>query len=368
MQTVGRRRQADLHLPPRVYIKGGAYYFVHLNNKWQRLAKVGEEKEMRRQWAVLADPDGHESNVSALLDDYLVLYAKIHKAPRTYKDNCTEAEYLKSYFGQMRPQDVLPRHVGAYLDINKDQRAVRANREKALLSHVFSWAMRHDIWGTIVVGNPCKGVHRNPEQPRARIVEDYEYEGVYDLAPRNVQRLMTLVYRTLQRPSDLLKIGPRNMIIRPIKKVDRKILKIKQSKTGNEVEIFVTQDIEDVIANEGNVIYPTFIHTEKLTKGRDVGKAYTYTGLRSMFTRALDKWRNNVEKETGVRPTPFGIYDLKGKGATDMFRNGTPLETIQVLCGHDSITTTEIYIKSLMIDPVMPNERVMDSAKKSSNN
>jgi integrase len=364
MQTVGRRRKTDLHLPPRVYIKSGSYYFVNSNNQWKRLAKVGEEKEMRRQWSVIADPEGHESNVSALIDDYLVTYAKPHKAPRTYKDNCSESEYLKAYFGQMRPQDVLPRHIGSYLDLNKEQRGVRANREKALLSHVFTWAMRHDIWGTIVLSNPCKGVHRNPESPRARIVEDYEYQGVYDLAPRNVQRLMALVYRTLQRPSDVLKFGPRNMITRKIAGKDTKILKFKQSKTGTEMEIIVTPDLEESLANPGNVVYPTFIHTETAKAKQKPGSEYSYTGIRSMFTRALEKWRKEVEKSTGIRPEPFGIYDLKGKGATDMFRNKTPIETIQVLCGHDSVTTTEIYIKSLMIDPVMPNQRIMDDIKK----
>jgi integrase len=361
MANVGRKRKTNLNLPPRVYIKGGSYYYVHLNNTWQKLAKVGNEREMRQQWSILADPNGHKSSVESLVNDYLVKYAKVHKAPRTYTGNCDEAEYLKSYFGQMAPNEVLPRHVGAYLDINKEQRPVRANREKALLSHVYSWAMRHDVWGTIVTFNPCKGVHRNPESPRARIVEDYEYQGVYELAPRNVQRLMVLVYRTLQRPSDVLKFGPRNIITRNIRGKDTKILKFKQSKTGHEMEIIVTKDLDAVLANPGNVVYPTFIHTETAKSKQKPGSQYTYTGIRSMFTRALEKWRDAVEKKSGVRPDPFGIYDLKGKGATDMFRNKIPIETIQVLCGHESVTTTEVYIKSLTIDPIMPNQRVIET-------
>jgi integrase len=353
MPSVGRRRKSNLDLPPRVYIKFGAYYFVHLDGKWQRLAKVGDEKEMRRCWAVLTDPDGGSNNTSALIDDYLVSYAKKHKAERTYTGNLNEAEYLKDFFGDMRPHEIMPRDVGHYLDLNREQRPVRANREKALLSHIFSWAMRHQVWGTMVTFNPCKGVHRNPETKRVRIVEDYEFAGVYRLANKNVQRIMDLVYRSLQRPSDLLKIGPRNIFSRKVNGADCKILKIKQSKRGNEVEIIVTPDIEQAIAPTTNVIFPTFIHTED-------GAAYTYTGIRSMFTRALEKYRSDVEKKTGTKPPPFGIYDLKGKGATDMFRAGMQLQVIQVLCGHDSITTTEIYIKSLLLDPVMPNQHVME--------
>lgn len=41
--------------------------------------------------------------------------------------------------------------------------------------------------------------------------------------------------------------------------------------------------------------------------------------------------------------------------ATDMFRAGVPLHVIQQLCGHDSPTTTEIYIKARLPDSSSPN-------------
>lgn len=358
MATVGRRRSSRLDLPPRVYVKHGAYYYVYPSGKWERLAPVGQEAEMRRAWALKEDPSGTLETVASMLDDYLVSYAKANKAARTYKDNCDEAEFLKGYFGQMRPQDVLPLHVGNYLDIGLEaDRPVRANREKALLSHVFTWAMRHEKWGKLVTFNPCRGVKRNKETKRIRIVEDYEYQAVFKRAHKNVQRLMVLVYRTLQRPEDLLKLGPRNVITREIDGVKRKVLSIQQGKTDNYVEIIVTPDVEAAIAQEGNVIYPTFIHTTGEMDTKKTGKPYSYSGIRSMFTRALEKWRDEVEEKTGTRPKPWGIYDLKGKGATDMYRNSVPLEQIQMLAGHDSITTTEIYIKSRLVDPVMPNQR-----------
>lgn len=358
MATVGRRRKSRLDLPPRVYVSHGSYFFAHPSGKWEKLAKVGEEAEMRRRWAMLEDPSGTVDTVAALLDDYLVSYAKANKAARTYKDNCSEAEFLKAYFGLMRPQDVLPRHVGQYLDIGLEaDRGVRANREKALLSHVFTWAMRHEKWGTMITINPCRGVHRNKETKRIRIVEDHEFQAVYTRAPSNVQRLMTLVYRTLQRPEDLLKIGPRNIITREVDGKKCKVLQVKQGKTGATVEIIVTDDVEAAIAQEGNIVYPTFIHTTAEAKRVKPGQKYTYSGINSMFRRALDAYRKEIEEATGHKPPPFGIYDLKGKGATDMYRAGIPLEKIQQLAGHDSVTTTEIYIKARLIDPVMPNNR-----------
>ena len=37
---------------------------------------------------------------------------------------------------------------------------------------------------------------------------------------------------------------------------------------------------------------------------------------------------------------------MKGKGATDMWMAGVPLEQIEVLCSHDSAPTTERYVKA----------------------
>ena len=56
-------------------------------------------------------------------------------------------------------------------------------------------------------------------------------------------------------------------------------------------------------------------------------------------------------------PPDFGLYDLKGKAATDMFRAGVPLERIQHLLGHASIKTTEIYVKARLPDLVAPTAR-----------
>ncbi|WP_328814353.1 tyrosine-type recombinase/integrase [Pelistega ratti] len=61
-------------------------------------------------------------------------------------------------------------------------------------------------------------------------------------------------------------------------------------------------------------------------------------------------------KKIGIKR--FESTDLiKGKGATDMWLRGVPLEQIQVLCGHESIKTTEIYVKSRWIGTVMPNTK-----------
>ena len=90
--------------------------------------------------------------------------------------------------------------------------------------------------------------------------------------------------------------------------------------------------------NQQKVVHKTFVHTRK-------GAVYSYDGLSAMFRRYVNK--------TGL--SDFGMYDIKAKAATDMYRMGVPLERIQQLLGHDSITTTEIYIKARLAEVVAPN-------------
>jgi site-specific recombinase XerD len=142
---------------------------------------------------------------------------------------------------------------------------------------------------------------------------------------------MTLIYRTCQRPEDLLKAGISN--IKKVEHVGREVrlLRVGQGKTGKTVDIVLAGDLENLVDEHpaAKTVWPTFVHTR-------AGKRYTYSGIAAMFRRYV--------KKTGL--TDFGLYDIKGKGATDVYRAGVSLERVQRLLGHDSVTTTEIYIKA----------------------
>jgi site-specific recombinase XerD len=359
---MGRPRKSRKDLPQRVYLKHGAYYFIHVSGKWERLAALGQEREMRVAWANLEQPNQMYGTTGALIDEYLSKYAAIAKAPRTYSDNLKESEYLKAYFGEMQPQHIQARHVGAYLEANRETRPVRANREKALLSHIFTWAMRHPNWGCTIQHNPCRGVVRNKETKRIRIIYDDEYMSVYNLANNNVKRLMTLVYRTLQRPSDILKFGPNNIVNRLVDGKMIEVLSFEQGKTKKIVEIILSGDLraalygpyetlDNFIKSQTNRVEDQFFLVN-----RD-GKPYCLDGIDSNFRRALNKYREQAKTITGIKPKTFGLYDLKGKGVTDMYQAGISLTYIQALAGHESVTTTEIYIKARLNKPIVSNTR-----------
>jgi integrase len=337
---MGRRRRikTEHELPPRVYLHYGAYRYVpRFGNK----VSLGRDyAEAMRKWALLKQPVSPAGTVAALIDWYLVNVAK-KKATRTYDDNLKEAVYLKAGLGHIPIKGLRPKHVAKYLEQRDDDgAAVRGNREKALLSHCFTKAMVEG-WAD---ANPCRGVHRNRERPRERMIEDAEAAAVFAVAVTSVRRMMTLIYASCQRPEDCLRFGPAN--IKRIEKEGREIrvLRVRQAKTGKSLDIEVTGELEKLI-NEclaEAVVHQTFVH-------REDGKRYTYAGLSCMFRRYV--------KKCGLKD--FGLYDLKGKAATDMYRAGVPLEQIQHLLGHSSIKTTEIYIKARLPDLVAPTSRPM---------
>lgn len=65
-----------------------------------------------------------------------------------------------------------------------------------------------------------------------------------------------------------------------------------------------------------------------------------------MLTKAIAKVNRKRLAAGLTKIAPFGFRDLKGKGATDMWRAGAAIERIQLLCGHADNASTEKYIKA----------------------
>jgi len=175
-----------------------------------------------------------------------------------------------------------------------------------------------------------------------------------------------LVYRTLQRPEDIIGWTPRNITERrgTSGQVVR-IVRTRQGKTGAAVDIEITPEIDAVLtqlkapASKMNDDRPALKIVTGLTLiHRRDGKSYTYDGLCAMLKRRQVAVREKHRTESGplAEMRSWGFYDMKGKGATDMWMAGVPLEQIQVLCGHDSVTTTERYVKSRWRGIVAPNK------------
>lgn len=338
-----KRKDGSQGLPSRVYLRSGSFYYVHPNTgKWENLGKDLSAAKKRAEH--YSDPSGSYGTMGWWLDQFLIDFALLvaakKKSQRTLDDYTGYIVPLKAFFGAMLPNEIGPHHITEYLDIGaKAGRPVPANREKACLSSALSWMLRNNH-GALTV-NPCmraSGVKRNTESQRDRYVTDAEYHATYAAAPAQVRLMMELVYRTLQRPEiDVLGWTPANIR----RKGDGRVLALVQQKTKRAMDIALTGALESLIDQAiGPVpqLRQPIVHTR-------AGTAYTYDGISAMLKRAQVK--------AGV--TSFGFRDLKGKGATDMWLSGVPIERIQMLCGHASKTTTERYIKARWRETAQPN-------------
>ncbi len=247
------------------------------------------------------------------------------KARRTQVDNLKELERLRAVFGRMQIDGIKPHHVRGYMDKRGERAKARANREKALLSHVFNKARE---WGYTDATNPCQGVKGFKETGRDRYVSDAEFLAVWAQADQTLRDAMDLALLTGQRPADALKI----------KREDLRdgALWIVQNETKAKRAIELTGELAALV-NRINA-RPRLLLSAWLIQDDD-GRPLGTFGLRSRFDKA--------RRAAGVE---FQFRDIRAKAATDT----GDLAHSQKLLGHRNRDMTEHYVRSRVGERVSP--------------
>lgn len=336
------RKNPGQGLPLRLYIRSGTAWYVHRDGHWQKLGR-----DLEKAARIAREFNAGRPTVGSMgywLDQWHIeLNAQVAAcvlSSRTKDDYINDTKPLRKYFGSMTPETILPKHVAAYLTLGRELgRPIRANREKAALSSCFTWMIKHGHADLTV--NPCRLVKRNQEKPRARYLEDREVTAFLEVAGPSERALAEMIYRTLQRPADILRWTKSNLV----DEGGQRFLQFKQSKTGAAMKIIVTPTVQAALDAMSQARKKKSLYLI----AREDGRPYTESGLASMFRRSTFK----------AKISDFAPYDLKAKGATDMYQAGTAIEIISQLCGHDSTRTTEVYIRQHLRQPILPNDRVL---------
>lgn len=343
---MGRRRKDGnpLQLEPRVYWKSGQWQYRHRDRAWERLGTDIARANARAR--IYNDPDKRFGTLGYFIDLHIAearagrLLKKL--ASRTIADYDAQAVFLKAAFGRLLPTDLVehPELIAEYRNGRSSPdpagpgAPVRANREMSQLSAMYSWLIEKGLCPGLKL-NPVSLIARNPETPKERYVEDHEFQTVYSIAQRSVCMAMDLVYKTLQRPQDVLAWGPKAIRRKQVAGAATTIIGVRQEKRGHRVDIEITSELDETLKmlTGGKVAKLSDYLVHDLT-----GDHYTVDGIGAMLRRYC--------KIAGIKT--FGLMDLRAKGATDMYLRGIPLEQIQMLMGHKSVQTTEIYIKRLL--------------------
>lgn len=255
------------------------------------------------------------------------------KAERTQHDNMGEMGRLVAFFDDppCPLESIEPQHVRQYLRWRKGS-PVRANREKALLSHLWNWAREQ---GYTAKPNPCAGVKGNRETGRSVYVDDAQFAAIRAHADPVTATAMDLAYLTGQRPADVLRMT--------LADVRDGTLEVRQGKTGALVRIAIEGDLATVIER---------IRAE--AAGRKVASmmllanaAGHVIGLNALSRR----FRAAVE---GAGLSGIQLRDLRAKAATDKTEASGDARQAQRQLGHSSVVMTEHYVRQRRGDKVTP--------------
>ncbi|MDZ7804700.1 tyrosine-type recombinase/integrase [Thiohalophilus sp.] len=264
---------------------------VDRSNKWHKLGK--SLHEALQAYADMNHATGPITTLGHVMDRYRreILPSK---AVSTQKTQAREIGTLRQVFGHMRPDDVTPQHIYTYLD---QRPPIKGNREKSLLSHIYSSAIR---WGA-AADNPCRLVKRNPEKPRTRYVTDQEYLAIRDIMPAAVQLAMDLAIATGLRQGDILSLTLANW--------SDDGLTVKTGKTGKTLIYQRTAELAAIIEQCKKL--PSRISTLYLIHNRH-GQPYTGDGFRAIWQRRM---RQAVAD--GLITERYTFHDLRAKAGSE---------------------------------------------------
>ncbi|HET9678957.1 MAG TPA: integrase, partial [Gammaproteobacteria bacterium] len=122
---MGRRRKSNHHLPKSVYLRSGSYYFVDYTGKWILLSS--SYTKAIAKYSQLIDSSEPITTLNDLFDRYLTQVAPL-KAESTYKGNIKQSKALRVGLGDMRVDELKPRHVYQYMDVRSKRGEVQTNR------------------------------------------------------------------------------------------------------------------------------------------------------------------------------------------------------------------------------------------------
>lgn len=254
------------------------------------------------------------------------------KAPGTQRGNLRQLARLVAFFDD--PPALLdaiePQHVRQYLRWRASA-PIGANREKALLSHLWNWARDQ---GYTALPNPCAGIHRNPEHARDVYVEDETYRAVWQAADAPLRDALDLAYLTGQRPADTLRMDERD--------IRDGSLHVRQGKTGKALRIAVEGELATVLERIAARKAPLVVRSTRLVVAED-GQRLGKDALRYRF-----------DKARAASGHAFQFRDLRAKAGTDKADSAGDVRQAQKQLGHASVTTTEHYIRNRRGDKVTP--------------
>lgn len=318
---MGRRRRRDKHLPPRVYLVHGSYWF---RPKVGRAVRLGRHlDEALAKYAALVVTGWSGRTLGDVIDRYRIEVLPQKRSPQTRQNESAALKRLKEVFGHMRPDSITQAQLYRYSDQRRrpDGRPApeAARHEIGLLGHVFKKAIR---WG-VASGNPVRGMEKLERKARRAPVLMSEVEAVRSLATPRMRIAIDLAVCMGPRRGDLLQLKRENL-------TDDGIL-FTQSKTGRTQLIEWSDELRDLVATAKAL--PPQVPGEYLLRTR-TGRPYSAAGFSA-------NWQRLMRKHVANGGRRFTFHDLRSVSADA----AATLEEARDRLGHASSATTQRFYR-----------------------
>lgn len=315
---MSRPRLKNKHLPKYVTVINGSYWYRPPEGDAVRIGPEGLEHLVWKFMMEIATPIAPPKPNSTLKEHFERYKREVLPtlAPRTQKDYSRHIAILMRVFGHMAPDELQPRHIGAFLDRPKGK--IQANRQVAVLSAIYAKMVGR--W-YVAEKNPCRDVERNESHRRTRYVTNAEFDAVHAIAHPRVRLAMDLALLTGQRQGDLISL--------PFKNVSAEGILFQQGKTGKRLRVRMSATLQAVI-ERARVMTPVVDIGGFVVRTRG-GSPYTSEGFRAMWQRTMNRaLRQKVITER------FTFHDLRAKAVSD----SKTLEEAFERAGHTSMAMT----------------------------
>jgi integrase len=326
----------------RVFPTGRRTYFVQYRNQCgsTRRKKIGvhgvitadlardEAKKLLGDVAKGEDPSKDfqkaklKQTFEELANQYLEIYAKTEKRPRSYKEDkrMLERIILKKWRGK-KIEEITTYDV-QHLHHELQETPYVANRVRSLLHKMFTLAI-HWNWTSL---NPVGGVNKYQEQKRTRWLKDQELQKLYDVLELYHNQSVANAFRLL-----LLTGARKNEVL---------------SATWNQFDLEEEVWTKPSHATKGNKMEHLPLSTQAVSLLKkmvaDATTPHLFPGKTpgNPLKDPKKAW-NTIRKRAGF--PDVRIHDIRHTHASHLVSSGLSLSIVGKLLGHTQASTTERY-------------------------
>lgn len=282
--------------------------------------------------------------VADLCDEYIKHWAKPRKKSWENDKRSLNKDVIPTW-GKIKTKDIRKRDIVLLLeDVVKRGSPVAANRLRALLHKMFTFAVDRDI----IEANPCAGVKPlSPEKPKERVLSEEEIKTLWGnldspdlIMTPEIKHSLKLILTTGQRPGEVAGIHRREINDRWW------TIPAERSKNGKAHRVYLTDMALKIIGDNKGFIFPS----PRGELDRSIAAGALHCALRRNIKG--EEYRRKGAKRT-YKPKPedpnrlglddFTPHDLRRTVATRMAELGIMEEIIDRMLNHSRRGVIRVY-------------------------